>query len=363
MIEPLPPGACVGILGGGQLGRMLALAGARLGFDMHVYTPDTDSPAARVAASATVADWHDAPALRGLAQACDVITLEFENVPVATVDALQEFGAEVRPGARSLTVAQDRLVEKETLRALGLQTAAFHPVDTAAELREALAALGEPAILKTRRHGYDGKGQVRIAPGDDAAAAWAQCGGHPAIVEAMVGFACEISVLVTRTAGGDTLCYDPPRNEHAGGVLRRSTVPSGVAPALQDEACRAAEAVAGALGHLGVMAVEFFVLPDGSLLANEIAPRVHNSGHWTPEACLTGQFEQHIRAIAGWPLGPVTRLMDAWMDNLLGEEALIEAAGHPPGASLTLYGKRTARPERKMGHRVSLAPLSPARRG
>lgn len=343
-------GATIGILGGGQLGRMLASAGAQLGFDVMIYSPEDDPPAGRVAAGAWSAAWDDGDALAEFARACDVVTLEFENVPVRTVEILEAAGTIVRPGAASLKVSQDRYTEKTFLNAQGIPTARFEPVDGPGDITAALAALGGKGVLKTRREGYDGKGQAWIRSPEEAEAAWQRIGGAPAILEAAIGFQCEISVLVARSPSGETRSWAPPRNLHKDGILSVSTVPSGLPKAIEDEARSKAVRLVEALEHVGVLALEFFVLPDGTLLANEFAPRVHNSGHWTPEACQTGQFEQHMRAVAGWPLGDTHRLYDAEMINLIGEDGLASPAGLGPHDTLTLYGKREARPGRKMGH-------------
>ncbi len=347
---PLRPGAAIGILGGGQLGRMLASAGAQMGFDVLIYSPEDDPPAGRVAAGAWSAAWDDADALGEFARACDVVTLEFENVPVRTVEAIEAAGTPVRPGAASLTVSQDRYTEKTFLNAHGIPTAPFEPVDGPGDVIVALKAVGGKGVLKTRREGYDGKGQAWIRSQEEAEAAWHRIGEAPAILEAAIGFECEISVIVARSATGEMRTWAPPRNLHKDGILSVSTVPSGLPKSIEDEARAKAETLVAALGHIGVLALEFFVLPDGKLLANEFAPRVHNSGHWTPEACQTGQFEQHMRCVAGWPLGDTRRLFDAEMLNLIGEAGLVSPASLGPHDTLTLYGKREARPGRKMGH-------------
>ena len=348
----LPAGSVIGILGGGQLGRMLASAAARLGFDVHVLAPEDSPPAARVAARHWQAAYEDETALRAFAAACDVISYEFENVPVASVDHLVSLGAVVRPGAKSLESSQDRLSEKRFLNSIGIETGRYEAVSSAEDLSDALDTLGGEGLLKTRREGYDGKGQARIRTGDDLDAAFAAIGSVPAILEAFVPYEREISVVIARTPEGETASFDPSRNEHGGGILRTSTVPCGLGGDVTGKARGLAETLARETGHVGVLALELFVLDDGTLLANEFAPRVHNSGHWTPEACLTGQFEQHIRAIAGWPLGPVTRVFDAEMQNLLGEEALSPPESFGTDAVVTLYGKRDAKPGRKMGHVV-----------
>ena len=281
-----------------------------------------------------------------------MVTYEFENVPVEAAQALIDAGVSVRPGAKPLEVSQDRLIEKSFLRECGIETAAFADVKDAGDIAAPLEQFGGAGILKPRRDGYDGKGQVRLASGDDFEAAHKALANAPCILEAMVPFEREVSVIVARDAVGDTLCYDLPRNEHVNGILKRSVVPSGLDDEVATRAAKAAETLTHAMDYIGVLALEFFVLEDGSLLANEFAPRVHNSGHWTPEACATGQFEQHIRAVAGWPLGPVTRYHDVEMLNLLGEEALVPPEVLSADGVLTLYGKRDAKPGRKMGHLV-----------
>lgn len=348
----LSAGATIGILGGGQLGRMLAGAAAQLGFDVAIYCPEKDCPAARVAARQTIGAYDDVAALKTWAETCDVVTYEFENVPVSAAQALIDAGICVHPGAQALEVSQDRFVEKSFLRSCSIATADFAAIEHADDIPEAIARFGGQGILKTRRDGYDGKGQARLEAGDDFEAAHKSLAQAPCILEALVPFDCEVSVIIARGSDGVTSCYDLPRNEHVNGILRRSSVPSNLDQAVAAKAREAAASLAAALGYVGVLALEFFVLVDGSLLANEFAPRVHNSGHWTPEACATGQFEQHIRAVAGWPLGDVTRFHDVEMANLLGEEALAPPAELLEHAVLTLYGKRDAKPGRKMGHVV-----------
>lgn len=351
-MSPLPAGSVIGILGGGQLGRMIGSAAARLGFDVHIYAPDDSPPAARVAALHWQGDYDDRDTLRQFADSCDVITYEFENIPVETVAFLVSLGATVRPGAKSLETSQDRLTEKRFLNEIGIETGAYEAVGSVAELETALETLGGRGILKTRREGYDGKGQARLSTGDDLASAFEEIGAVPAILEAFVPFEREISVVIARGADGKMAAFDPSMNDHSGGILRTSVAPCGLSGEIIAKAVSMGETLARETGHVGVLALELFVLEDGTLLANEFAPRVHNSGHWTPEACLTGQFEQHVRAVAGWPLGPVTRVFDVEMQNLLGEEALAPPESFGADAVLTLYGKRDAKPGRKMGHVV-----------
>jgi 5-(carboxyamino)imidazole ribonucleotide synthase len=362
MKAALPPGSTIGIIGGGQLGRMLAMAGARLGYHAIILDPDPTCPAAEVAGGHIVAPYDDHAALDRLAGACAVVTYEFENVPVEGVRLLEGRMA-AWPGSRALEVAQDRVTEKTFLNAIGIETARFAAIDDA---QDAVAALGNfPAggVLKTRRFGYDGKGQAVLRPGDDAAAAFAALGAQPAILEEMIAFDCEISVVAARSVDGRVAAYDPARNEHSGGILRRSTVPSGVSREIEAQARRNAFAILEALDYVGVIGVEFFVAGD-RLLVNEIAPRVHNSGHWTEAACFVSQFELHMRAVAGLPLGGTERHSDCVMENLIGDE--IDRAGAlagEPRVVLNIYGKAETRPGRKMGHFTRLTGPVPTPAG
>jgi 5-(carboxyamino)imidazole ribonucleotide synthase len=359
---PLPPGSTIGILGSGQLGRMLAMAAARLGLKTHVYC-EASGPAFDVATEKTKAAFDDTAALAAFARTVDAVTYEFENVSVATARLLAGT-VPVRPSAKALEVAQDRLAEKEFIAALSIPVAPFRPIDRGDDLRAALDHFGAPAILKTRRLGYDGKGQASLEPGGDIAAAWMGVGAQPCVLEKRVAFACEISTLVVRGHAGELACYDSPRNAHERGILRRSVVPSGLPEADLVRAREIAGRIADALDYVGVLAVEMFHLgPDAPaaerLMVNEIAPRVHNSGHWTIEACAVSQFENHMRAVAGWPLGSTERHSDAEMLNLIGKEALDwQRLAAEPGACLHLYGKREARDGRKMGHVTRLFPRS-----
>ncbi len=356
-MTPLAPGSTIGILGGGQLGRMLAMAAARLGFDCHIYTPEADSCAARVSARQTVAAFEDERALAAFAKSVHAITYEFENVPAATAAVLEASGAPVSPGAKSLAVAQDRVVEKAFFASIGVATAPFARVDSRGDLDDALKRIGAPSILKTRRLGYDGKGQARIASAGDADNAYAAIAAAPAILEGMVKFEREISVIAARGQDRAFAAFDVCENEHNGGILSLTRAPARVNAPVTESAVAATRTLMDALDHVGVLAVEFFLLPDGALLANEFAPRVHNSGHWTEDACLTSQFEQHIRAIAGWPLGPTTRFADAEMHNLIGDDVGLWAHyASDPKAHLHLYGKGEARAGRKMGHVTRLTP-------
>jgi len=349
MAEPLAPGAAIGILGGGQLGRMLAVAASRLGLRAHVYDPAPDCPAAQVAAAATHAGWDDAAALAAFADAVDVVTYEWENVPTAALDAIEAV-VPIRPNRRALAVSQDRVAEKEFLGGIGLTIAPWAPVGDAAALDAALAGIGCPAILKTARLGYDGKGQARIMAPGDAAAALAAMGGQMAVLEGFVGFEREISVIAARGLDGAVACYDPGENVHEAGILATTTVPARLSPGLRSDAVLIAARILNALDYVGVVGVELFVTRAG-LLVNEIAPRVHNSGHWTQNGCAVDQFEQHIRAIAGWPLGDGARHADVVMENLIGDDILrVPDIAREAGAAIHLYGKAEARPGRKMGH-------------
>ncbi|MAB14938.1 5-(carboxyamino)imidazole ribonucleotide synthase [Parvibaculum sp.] len=361
--EPVAPGGCIGILGGGQLGRMLATAATELGLTVHVYCPDENSPAFDVAAEKTVAAYDDAEALARFADNVDVVTYEFENVPAETVRILTEH-APVRPGALALATAQDRLAEKTFIAEQGIRTAPFRAVDDAAGLAQAIADLGTPSILKTRRFGYDGKGQTRIEAGPAPQAALDEIGNAPAILEGFVPFEREISVIVARGQDGAIAAYDPVENIHKNHILDRSFAPATLTPGIAAEAIEIASTLVRELDYVGVMGVELFLLPpDGKgdkdrLLVNEIAPRVHNSGHWTMDACLVGQFEQHVRAICGWPLGSAARHSDAVMTNLIGEDAADwTALAADPGYAIHLYGKAEIRAGRKMGHVTRLFPI------
>jgi 5-(carboxyamino)imidazole ribonucleotide synthase len=359
---PLPPGSTIGILGSGQLGRMLALAAARLGLKTHIYCEDS-GPAFDVATHTAKGRFDDDKALAAFAGKVDAVTYEFENVPIVAADVLSAH-VPVRPGAKALAVSQDRLVEKQFIAGLGIPVAPFREIASVDDIGAGVAAFAAPAILKTRRFGYDGKGQAGIRSAGDAAFAWTEIGARPAVLEKRITFALEISALVVRGADGALAFYDCPANTHEGGILRRSVVPSGLPAADLDRAREIAASIAGALGYVGVLAVEMFHLgPDAPLpdrlMVNEIAPRVHNSGHWTIEACGISQFENHMRAVAGWPLGSTERHSDAEMLNLIGRQALDWARlAAEPGACLHLYGKREARDGRKMGHVTRLRPKS-----
>jgi 5-(carboxyamino)imidazole ribonucleotide synthase len=347
---PVPPGGTIGILGGGQLGRMLALAAARLGLKTHVFSEEPDAPAFQVCAAHTHASYRDETALKAFAAACDVITYEFENVPAETLALLAELKP-ANPNARALATAQERFEEKTFVSGLGIGTAPFEPVNSTSEAKRAFEKLGGGrGVLKTRRLGYDGKGQKIVASADEAAAAYEQFRGAPLLLEGFVEFAFEASVVAARDIDGTFAAYDPPLNEHANHILRRSIVPSPLSAAQINEAQGIARKIAEALDYVGVFCVELFVTKDDALLVNEIAPRVHNSGHWTMDACAVSQFEQHIRAVAGWPLGSPEPHSDAVMENIIGEEARDWHALLARGGSLHLYGKSEIRTGRKMGH-------------
>lgn len=347
----LDPQSTIGILGGGQLGRMLALAAARLGFKCHVLAPSPDSPAFDVVHRVTCADYNDTEALDRFAADVDVVTYEFENVPAETATFLSA-RVPVLPDPKILATTQDRLEEKTFVSGLGIGTAAFAPIGGPAELAAALERIGRPAVLKTRRYGYDGKGQVAIRNGTDPAAAWREVGGQPCILEAFVPFEREVSVVAARCADGGVECFDVTENEHRDHILKVSRVPAMLSATAAGEARRIAETIAHKFGYVGVLAVEMFVLRGGGeILVNEIAPRVHNSGHWTLDGASVSQFEQHIRAVAGWPLGKAVRHGRVEMTNLIGDEvADYRRWLAVPGASVHLYGKAAVRPGRKMGH-------------
>ncbi len=366
LTKPIPPGGTIGILGSGQLGRMLALAAGKLGLKTHIYC-DASGPAFDVATVRTTAKFDDLARLDEFARTVDAVTYEFENIPLATVQHLEGL-VPLRPGPKALACAQDRLKEKQLARDLGAMTADFASVDSLDELHTRLAGqIATPCVLKTRRFGYDGKGQAKILEPADAKAAWGTIDAKPAILEQFVNFAREVSVVAVRGADGAFAAYDVTENEHRDHILHRSVVPARIKPATAKQAVEIARKIAGRLDYVGVFAVEFFAL-DGAggevLYVNEIAPRVHNSGHWTMDACLCSQFENHIRAVAGWPLGATARHADAEMINLIGEAVNDWAKlAAEPGASVHLYGKREARRGRKMGHINRLSKPSAKSRG
>jgi 5-(carboxyamino)imidazole ribonucleotide synthase len=346
----LPPGSTIGMLGGGQLGRMAALAAVRLGYHMHIYTPHGDDPAIEVSKAATVAGWDDRAALAEFAAAVEVITLEFENVPVATVEYLSTLKP-VFPDHHALAVAQDRVAEKSFINGLGIETAPWRAINSAVELEQALGEIGTPAFAKTNRLGYDGKGQARLEAGADAAAIWQSLGAVPLILEGGVAFEREVSLVLARGQDGALAFYPLVENEHRNGILHRTTAPATVPAEIETAAQAIAGKIANGLNYVGVLAVELFLLADGSLLVNEIAPRPHNSGHWTIDACQCSQFEQQIRAVCGLPLGSTTPHSRATMLNLIGDECDDWAKYlADPAACLHLYGKAESRPGRKMGH-------------
>jgi 5-(carboxyamino)imidazole ribonucleotide synthase len=353
----IPPGSTIGILGGGQLGRMTALAAARLGYRCHVFADEIDPPAALVAAAHTQAAFDDAEALDRFAASVDVVTLEWENVPTATVERLAE-RVPVRPGAGVLAVCQERVAEKRFVAGLEIGVTPFAAVADEHELPDAVAATGLPGVLKTTRLGYDGKGQTTLREADDAEAALRRIGGGPAILEAMVDFAFEFSVVTARGLDGSLASFDPVENRHANHVLAETLAPAGLTDAQRAEAICIAERVAVALDLVGVLGVEMFLTRDGRILVNELAPRPHNSGHWTMDACACCQFEQLVRAVCGLPLGAPTRHHDAIMTNLLGDDVSAwPTILAEPGARLHLYGKAAARAGRKMGHVNRLFPI------
>jgi 5-(carboxyamino)imidazole ribonucleotide synthase len=346
----ISPGARIGIIGGGQLGRMTALAAARLGYRCHIFTPEDDSPAAQVTNRVTVAAYDDQGALERFGRAVDVVTIEFENLPVEPLSRLAGL-VPVLPAPRVLAICQDRFREKEFLDRIKVAIAPWRPVSDAQDLAAAQAALDGPIILKTARFGYDGKGQLGLARGDDPAAAWARFGGAPAVAEARIDFACEISVIVARGQDGSEAGYPPVENRHEHHILAQTIAPATLPAALAGEARALAARIARELQVVGLLAVEMFVTRDGRLLVNELAPRPHNSGHWTIDACAISQFELLVRAICGLPLGEPGRFADAVMDNLLGDAiAAWPDLVAEPGARVHLYGKREIRAGRKLGH-------------
>ncbi|MEP3049112.1 MAG: 5-(carboxyamino)imidazole ribonucleotide synthase [Roseibium sp.] len=351
--KKLSPGDTIGILGGGQLGRMLAQSAASLGLKTHIFCPDPNSPAFDVCSAYTVAPYEDVDALNKFAAAVSVVTYEFENVPGPTATLL-DAKVPVRPGVRALEVSQDRLSEKQFLSDAGVAIADFAEINSQADLESAVETFGGKGVLKTRRFGYDGKGQIMVQQPGDLPGAYEKIGSVPAVLEALIPFECEVSVIVARDLDGTCASYDIARNHHENHILKMSTVPAGVSASTEETARQMAEDIVSALGYVGVMGVEMFLVREGGgerLLVNEVAPRVHNSGHWTQDACLISQFDQHVRAIAGWSLGSAARHSDAVMENLIGFDAdnwqsiLSEA-----DAQLHLYGKAETREGRKMGH-------------
>lgn len=355
----VPPGGTVGILGGGQLGRMLAMAAAKLGLRCHIYCDEERAPAYDVAAEVTVAAYDNAEALEKFGRSVDVATVEFENVPASALEIIQRTTA-VYPPARSLEVSQDRLQEKTFAQELGVAVAPYRPVSSLDELEMAVKELGAPGLLKTRRFGYDGKGQVRIMEESDLRAAFDSLDGAPALLERFVDFECEVSMVAARGRDGSISCYDLAENDHSNQILSQTRIPARVPASIADSARRWTEEIMASLDYCGVLCVEFFYCgekTDAPLVMNEFAPRVHNSGHWTLDACAVSQFENHIRAVAGWPLGECSRKCDAVMTNLIGEDVgRWRDIAEEPNVSLHLYGKREARKGRKMGHYTQLYP-------
>ena len=349
MTKALAPGATIGILGGGQLGRMLSVAASRLGLKTHIFEPGANPPAGQVADQVTTAAYDDEAALRNFANSVDVITYEFENIPTSALDILETI-REVRPNREALRVSQDRVTEKEFLQSLGLKIAPFAAVDDASQFKTALQTVGVPSILKTRRFGYDGKGQVRITSDADTAAATDVVNSAPCVLEGFVDFSHEVSVIGARSADGQVACFDPGENEHRDGILHKTTVPARLSPSQRTDAVLIAAQILNALDYVGVLGVELFVTPQG-LIVNEIAPRVHNSGHWTQNGCAIDQFEQHIRAVAGWPLGDGKRHSNIEMLNLIGADMEdVPCLAKQRNVAIHLYGKTDAKPGRKMGH-------------
>ena len=345
----------IGIIGGGQLGRMLAMAAARLNYRTIVLEPQADCPAAQVCNRQIVAAYDDEAALAELASLCDVVTYEFENVPVGAAETLSA-SVPVYPPAKALSASQDRLTEKRFLNDCGIPTAGFRAVDDQVDLEAALSDFGGKGVLKTRRMGYDGKGQRVFKGGEDATGAFEELGNVPLILESFVPFEREVSIIAARFKGGTVVCYDPAENVHVNGILHTSTVPANISETASQLAKQSAEKLLASLDYIGVVGIEFFVLPDGSLVANEMAPRVHNTGHWTEAACVVSQFEQHIRAVTGLTPGSSQRHSDCVMTNLVGDDmekvpdwlAKADCLVH-------LYGKTEARTGRKMGHVTQLS--------
>ena len=360
----LKPGATIGIFGSGQLGRMLAMAAAELGLKTHIYS-DSPGPAGDVAHAATIAPYADIDAIEAFARAVDAITFEFENVPLEAVKHAEKH-TRLSPGHKALEVAQDRFVEKTFISDLGIPVAPFANLDNETELEAAIGNTGLPAILKTRRLGYDGKGQARVSTSKELKKSYAELGHPAAILEGFIDFVSEVSVLSVRGHDGTMAFYDLPENKHKNGILDTSTVPSNNSVDVVHEAHSIARKIADALEYVGLLAVELFVMAEASdhrLLVNEIAPRVHNSGHWTLDSCQFSQFENHIRAVAGWPLGATDRHSDARMTNLIGHDVeRWPALAARTGSSLHLYGKAEARPGRKMGHITEIFPRRPQNR-
>ena len=348
MNNPLPQGATIGILGGGQLGRMLSVAASRLGLNTHIFEPGANPPAGQVAQWVTMASYDDGEALRAFAQSVDVITYEFENIPMSALDIIEDI-CPIHPGRQALAVSQDRLSEKEFLTGLGLKVAPYADVTNAEQANVAVARIGAPSILKTRRMGYDGKGQMRLKQASDMPAAWQAMAGSVSVLEGFIDFSHEVSVIAARASDGQVACFDPGENVHRDGILHTTTVPANLTTSQRMDAVLIAAKILNTLNYVGVMGVELFVTADG-FIVNEIAPRVHNSGHWTQNGCDICQFEQHIRAVAGWPLGDGARHSDIRMENLIGDDMDRLPELRKTNAALHLYGKLEVKPGRKMGH-------------
>ncbi len=349
MTDPLPTGATIGILGGGQLGRMLSVAAARLGLRTHIFEPGANPPAGEVAHAVTTAGYDDVDALTAFAKSVDIVTYEFENIPTDALDVIEAI-TPIHPNREALRTSQDRLTEKNFLEGLGLRVAPFADIATPDDLDAALSTIGTPSILKTRRFGYDGKGQSRLRSPDDAKTAIADMAGSPAVLEGFVDFSIEVSVIAARSPSGEVACFDPGENVHRDGILHTTTVPARLNATQRTDAVLLAAKILNALDYVGVLGVELFVTPHG-FIVNEIAPRVHNSGHWTQNGCTVDQFEQHIRAIAGWPLGDGSRYADVVMENLIGDDMKrVPELAKQRDTAVHLYGKADVKPGRKMGH-------------
>jgi len=366
--DPILPGSTIGILGGGQLGRMLAVAASKLGMNTHIYCPDEESPALEVAKFHTIAPYEDQKALREFALGVDLVTYEFENVPATAAKLINDLVL-LAPGENALKTSQDRLLEKRFLNNLDIGIANFAPVNSLGQLHQAIKTIGIPSVLKTTRFGYDGKGQRMLKSSLDAEKAYEEFAGKQLVLEAFIEFECEISIVIARNGQGEIKAYEPSLNVHKNHILDTSSVPAGIQKSTTDEAIAIATKIVDALQYQGVLAVEFFVCKQlekssskssstQTLLVNEIAPRVHNSGHWTQNTCPTDQFEQHIRAICNWPLGTSERMANVVMRNLIGGEINLIPHGLLPGDHPHIYGKKQSRPGRKMGHINTLSPLS-----
>jgi len=349
MTKALVQGSVIGILGGGQLGRMMSVAASRLGLKTHIFEPNANPPAGQVADRVTTAQYSDTDALRAFANSVDVITFEFENIPAEALDVLEAIKP-VLPRRNALATSQDRIVEKDFLTEIGATCAPYANVETADDLAKAVATIGAPSILKTRRFGYDGKGQARLKTATDAQPAWQELGNTPCVLEGFIDFSHEVSVIGARSQSGEVVCYDPGENVHLDGILHTTTLPANLTQSQKIDAILLTGKILNTLDYVGVMAIELFVTPTG-LIVNEIAPRVHNSGHWTQNGCVIDQFEQHIRAVAGWPLGDGTRHSNVVMTNLIGDAVLdVETLSKDANIGVHLYGKAEAKAGRKMGH-------------